>query len=343
MIKFSVGYQLPEESGQSLVAAVTKYREHVAELYFPWLDFRTCRASLNERDGFVDWSAQETLENDLRTVKDMGIKLDILFNANCYGAEATSVKLANRVSSILEYLDGKIGGVDIATTTSPAIAHVIKASFPKIEVRASVNMKIGTVKGMQYIADLFDSFHMQREYNRDFGRIAELKDWADRNGKKLLLLANSGCMRECSGQIFHDNMVAHESEIAGTRNISGWLPHACWRHLKTRENWVSILQNTWIRPEDIDNYEPYFDTVKLATRMHSNPAMLIHAYASRKHYGNLLDLCEPGFGPALHPWVIDNSKFPSDWFEKSSSCKKQCHNCSYCESVLEKVLVKAGA
>lgn len=340
-MKFSVGYQMSKDTGLNFIDAVAKYREYIAEVYFPWLDFKTCRSAINKIDGYVDWTAQEILETDLEKLKKTGIKLDILFNANCYGHEALSCNLTNKVFSILEYLGEKLGGVEIATTTSPAIAHVIKNRFPDIEVRASANMLIGTIKGMEYMAELFDSFHIKREFNRDLESIGELKIWADANGKKLIMLANSGCMSHCSGQIFHDNLVAHESEIAETRNIPDWNPHSCWRYLKKKENRVSVLQNTWVRPEDLRHYKPYFNVVKLATRMHSNPAMVIRAYVTGKYNGNLLDLCEPGFGPAFHPWTIDNSKFPSDWFDKTSKCKRNCHKCSYCGDVLRQVLLKA--
>lgn len=115
------------------------------------------------------------------------------------------------------------------------------------------------------------------------------------------------------------------------------MPHTCWQYLEDEGNWVSLLQNTWVRPEDIHNYEPYFESVKLATRMHALPALVVDSYVRGKYYGNLLDLFEPGFGPALAPYIIDNTKFPADFFEKTSKCNKQCHNCNYCKSVLETV------
>ena len=49
-------------------------------------------------------------------------------------------------------------------------------------------------------------------------KLKMLKAWAQENGKKITILANSGCMRDCSGQIFHDNMVAHEDEICKKEN-----------------------------------------------------------------------------------------------------------------------------
>ena len=102
-----------------------------------------------------------------------------------------SEKLSNTVVSVIEYL-GSIGcGVDIITTASLAIAHTVKKYFPSIEVRASVNMKIGPVKGMEYVSDLFDSFHVQRDYNRNLGHLRALREWADEHGKKLVILATN--------------------------------------------------------------------------------------------------------------------------------------------------------
>ncbi|MBI4976459.1 MAG: hypothetical protein HZC28_03195 [Spirochaetes bacterium] len=340
-MQFSVGYQLPSDEGESFVDIITDYREHIGEVFFPWLNFATGRSSVAERHGEVDWHAQQDLEADLIAIKSMGVKLDLLINGNCYGRHSYSVYLENQIRSTIEYLSERTGGVDIVTTASPAVAFILKKHFPAVEVRASVNMRIGTVKGMQYMAKNFDSFHIQREYNRDPALIAELKTWADANGKKLVMLANSGCMNFCSGQVFHDNCVAHETEIVETLVMKDFKPHACWNYLAQDESHrVSVLQNSWVRPEDIVRYEELFDVVKLATRMHSRPRMVIAAYAEQKFHGNLLDLCEPGYGPAFAPYIIENDRIPKDWFDRVTTCDKQCHRCGYCGTVLEQALVK---
>lgn len=343
MIKYCVGFQLREQGEEPFSQIVSHYRDTISELFFSWQDIPSGRGGLVSSHGFTDWSAQSRIEQELKAVKQMGIKLDILFNANCYGQYSISEKLANTVCSTLDYLDSIGCGVDVVTTASLAIAHTVKKHFPDIEVRASVNMKIGTVKGMEYISDLFDSFHVQRDYNRDISHLKMLKEWADANGKKLVMLANSGCFINCSGQLFHDNNVAHESEICEVNNLKDFNPYVCWHCLENKENWVKLLQNTWVRPEDIDNYEGIFDTVKLATRIHNLPGLVIDAYSRRSYVGNTLDLFEPTFSGALAPYIIDNSAFPTDWFEKTSKCDKLCHKCGYCSSVLEKVLVNTEA
>ena len=339
-MKFAVGYQLPEDGEEPFIEVLRDYQDHIAEVYFPWMNVPTGRAALTSRRGFVDWTGQERLEQDLAAFKAMGVKLDLLLNANCYGGHAMSEYIENMVCSILEHLKRALGGVEVVTTTSLAIARTVKRHFEDVDVRASVNMRIGTVKGMAYVKGLFDSYHPQREHNRDLARLDELRAWTDANGKRLLMLANSGCFNFCSGQTFHDNMVAHEADIDETRNIRGWTPYVCWNNLKDRDNWVYILQNSWVRPEDIHHYEERFPVVKLATRQHANPRMVVHAYANRRFAGNLLDLFEPGHGPAIAPYVIDNTRFPDDWFERTTQCGHRCESCDYCRGVLEQVLVR---
>ena len=338
-MKFAVGYQPSEEGEEPFINVVRDFKRSIEEVYFPWPDMPSGRMPLGNIRGVIDWESQKKLEEDLSSLKNSGIKLDLLFNANCYGKYSLSKYLVNLVCSTVDYLHKKVG-LDVITTTSLTIAKAVKDNFNDVEVRASVNMRLGTVKSLGYLKDLFDSFYLQREYNRDFEKIREIKGWCDSHNKRLYMLANSGCLNFCSAQIFHDNLIAHETEINETVNVRRESPSLCWDYYKDRDNWVAFLQNSWVRPEDIKHYENYFTMVKLATRMHSNPRKVIQAYAEGKFNGNLLDLLEPGHSPLFYPCVIDNTKFPDDWFEKITKCDKRCDKCDYCLQVLKKVLVR---
>ncbi len=338
MLKLSVGYQ---DNDKFLFSDMVKTYSHaIEEVYFAWIGEKSGRSPVGGYDGYFDYTLQERLVGELKKIRLLGVKLDLLFNANCYGEDAMSEVLRGRVLSILEYLEGQELLPETVTTASPAIATILRDNFPGIELRASVNMRIGSVKSMQYMSHLFDSFCVAKECNRDLPKLRALRDYADAEGKKLIMLANSGCMRDCSGQIFHDNMVAHESEIAKQKNIK-LLPYVCWNHLKDPKNFPSVLQNTWILPEDIDRYEGIIDIVKLATRAHALPGMVIDAYARRRYLGNLLDLFEPGFSPVFAPYVIDRSKLPSDFWERTVYCDKACERCDFCRAALEGALINA--
>jgi len=291
-------------------------------------------------EGYIDWTAGEQMEKELSAIRQKGVRLDLLLNANCYGAESLSRHLSNKILSVIDHLCERVGGVDAVTTASPFIAECVKKHFPAIRVRASVNMSIGTVKGMDYLGDLFDSFYLQREYNRDLSRVRLMSEACKERGKELFMLANSGCLNFCTGHIFHDNLVAHEKDIASMCNVEGFEPLTCKRYLSKPENRHAFLQGSWVRPEDIHNYEGLVSGVKLATRTHAHPGLVISAYARGKFSGNLLDLCEPGYGAIFAPYVIDNTRMPKDFFDRVTSCDKQCHKCNYCHSALEEALIR---
>ncbi len=336
-MKFALGYQHIED-GAPFSEIVADYRDHICEVYFPWPGQASGRPPLGHPLEEDSENIRQVLEEELQALRAMGVKLDLLFNANCYGERAVSVSLEKEVTGIIEHLGALGCSPEIVTTTSPMIARTIKKHFSAIEVRASVNMRIGSVQAMGYVQDLFDSFYLQRDLQRNIGYVEKVRAWCDRHDKKLCLLVNSGCLRFCPGQTFHDNLIAHSAEAERMENLPDWNPHVCWNLYRDPENFVEILRSTWIRPEDLHLYEGLIDTAKLATRQHAHPRMVIGAYAAGLFGGNLLDLLEPGFSPAFAPHVIDNAAFPSDWAERTGHCPGDCETCAYCHDVLAQVL-----
>ena len=327
-MKFSIGYSLIDNCRFN--EAVEEFQESISEIYFAWPGTPSGRSDsiTDERDYEIK---TEGLLDDLRRYSSMGISLVILFNGNCYGEEAVSPRLSDSVISIIEYVRKEAETLSAVTTASPFLALKIKERFPDLQIRASVNMKIAETVSMEYLADCFDFYYIAKELNRRPGRIAELKKWAVENGKEIGMMVNSGCLNHCSNQIFHDNLVSHEQEITDF-NPAFYQPVQCRVFLSNRKNWKHMLcSSNWIRPEDLGVYETLFDSVKLATRMHSNPYMVIAAYTSGRHRGNILDLTEPGFSGITAPEIIENESFPEGW---------SCRECSWeeAEALLSRVL-----
>ncbi len=336
-MKFAIGYQLPDEY-DSITELAADYKEHIAEVYFALPGEASGRSVLGATESIEMSEAVSLFEKEIREIKKMGIGLTLLMNANCYGAESVSVAFEKKITETIGRMKSEFD-LDSVTTTSPFVAMTIKSKYPGMDVRASVNMRVGTVKGMEYLSDYFDGYYMQREFNRDFKRIAQLHKWCGEHGKTLHLLANSGCLNFCSYQSYHDNLVAHESEIVTKENVKMKFPAPCWDFMNKQEDCTLFLQGSWIRPEDIKNYEQYFKVAKLATRMHANPRQVVAAYVRGRFRGNMFDLTEPGYSSLFRNNIIDNTLFPDDWFEKTSSCAKNCHECSYCASVAKKVFI----
>ena len=328
---YSVGYQLKNDG--SFVEAVCIRKEHIGEIYFSWEDFPNGRGNELSKTTLAPSEARIKKESELKIFKDLGIRLNLLMNGNCYGRYAQSRSFFYKLGSTVDYISEKFG-LGSVTTTSPLIAKFLKQNYPDIEVRASVNMEIGTTDGMDYLAELFDSYYLAREYNRDINRIKEIRDWCNQNGKRLYGIANSGCLKSCSSHTFHDNLVSHEREISEMDNAYQF-EGQCYTYLKSavkREAWLRIT--TFIRPEDVQLYEGLFDGLKLATRVSRNPRKIIDAYARGLYRGCLAELLEPDHSALFYPTVIENSRLPAGFGEKVLNCDKKCSGCGYCKTAL---------
>lgn len=308
-MKYSVGYKISRNNG--LVNKIIECKESISEVYFSWGGFPNGRNNQLKTDGFTPWQAQQKQMEDLKILNENGLKFNLLFNAMCYGAESQSRAFFEKIGETADFIKSEFN-LKSVTVTSPLIARFIKDNFSDIDVRASVNMSIGTVEGMDYVKDYFDSFYLKRELNRDFNAVKKLKDWCGKNGKSLYALANSGCLNNCSAHVFHDNLVAHESEIS-SRDNGYEFDGICKKYLKNAKNAEKLFDITnFIRPEDVYLYEGLVSSLKLATRVSANPLAIIGAYINDgKYSGNVLDLLEPNHSAVFYPKIIDNAKIIS--------------------------------
>lgn len=307
-MKYAVGYKLMQNS--DFVDAILSYRENISEVYFSWGSYPNGRNSQDRQQDMTAWEAQKRQEGDLKVLSEGGFKFNLLFNAMCYGKDSQSRAFFEGVGSTIDYIK-RTYGLDSVTTTSPLIAKFIKENFEDLDVRASVNMEIGSIEGMDYVKDYFDSFYMKRELNRDFEAIHRLKEWCDQNEKTLYALANSGCMNYCSAHTFHDNLVAHEQEIARMDNGYAF-EGICRKYLANPDNHKALFTQTgFIRPEDVHYYEGLFPAMKLATRVSKNPIQTLRAYVNEKYIGSTLDLLEPNHTGVLYPYLLENSSIES--------------------------------
>lgn len=306
-MNFSVGYQF-DENGYFL-NSIMQYKDKIEEIYFAMPDIANGRGNswmktLNFKEAIF------RQEDELTLLKGMGFKMNLLLNAMCYGENSLSRVFFNKLGDSIDYAT-QVFGVSSVTTTSPIIAKFIKNNFSDVTVRASVNMEIGSIEGMEYIAENFDGFYMKRELNRNFAKIEELQNWCNNNQKQLFMLANSGCLNNCSAHAFHDNLVSHENDIMKMDNAYAF-DGVCKKFLSKEENKLKFLDYTnFIRPEDLHHYEKYFKCVKLATRVHDAPDRIIRAYCGGKWSGSLPELLEPNHSGAISPYIIDNSKVNS--------------------------------
>ena len=250
-MRYVIGYQLPDEL-DSIYELCSDFSDAISGVYFSLPGAPSARS-------VIDSSMRGEMFDELKAIRKLGKKLVLLYNANCYGAQAASPEFRSHILEEVELVRKEFDVLDV-TTTSPYVAKVIKQTQPDMDVCASVNMRISSVQAMQLLTD-FDSFYLQREYIYDFARIEQLKSWCDDHGKTMRLIANSGCLYDCPFHTFHDNLVAHEAELH-EGSVMGKHPSPCWdtmHALTDAESAALFIRGNWIRPEDIHLWEKWFD------------------------------------------------------------------------------------
>ena len=314
-------------------SACAKHVGRIRETFFAWPGVLSCRPA---PDFTPELRAR--MVDDLRWARANGIELDTLFNCNCYGDIAISQELSDFVSRNLREMDAAGLMPDTVTTTSPFIATVIRREFPSVKIRWSVNMRVHGTTGFEPVMDLFDSFYASRERHRELDWLADLSKWAHANGKVIGMQANSGCIRQCPYQTFHDNLHGH-NRIAQSKvgEQFGFSVFICKENY-ARGRHEDFLRSTWIRPEDLPEYEEHVDVVKLATRRHPHPVEVLNAYATYSYDGSLADLMD-----ACHvfPKSFDNKSFDAalPLWRQVRGCRdaNDCRHCGRCAALMKEV------
>lgn len=333
--KFAFGYYFEKRNGLSFRDLAEQYAPFLQEVYFPWPGLLSAREI-----GGDTAPLRKRIIDDMRFCRAHGMKLDLLINATCYGENAfTETQRLDYFANLKELADAGILP-EIITTTSPFIATITKKFDASIDRRASVNMRLLSTIAMEYVAKTFDSFYICRDLQRDLPTVKRFAEWGKKNGKKICMLANSGCLRFCPWQTFHETLLAHNFQhIQSEMAMLKFPPTLCVGLVQSKQ-YEEILRASWIRPEDLHRYEPYISVFKLSTREADRPDLILKAYTSGKFDGDLLLLLDPGFSFFVRPKIFDNKAFPKEWSEGKIAglCAANCTHCGKCTEVLKLVI-----
>ncbi len=336
--KYAFGYYFDKRGGFTFRDLVEEYAPFLKEVYFPWPGLLSAR----ELDKDIV-PLRKKLVDDLKFCRSKGLALDLLVNATCYGDTALTAAQREDYFGHLKELSSFGLMPEIVTTTSPYIATITKKFDASVDRRASVNMRLNSTLAMEYVAETFDSFYLCRDLQRDLPTVKMFAEWGKKNGKKICMLANSGCLRNCPWQTFHETLLAHDFRHIKGEIMKLDMPSTLCVGIVQSKQYEEILRASWIRPEDLYRYEPYVSVFKLSTREADRPDLILKAYTSRSFNGDLLVLLDPGFSFLVRPNVFDNNAFPKEWSEGkiAGKCAANCTHCGKCTEVLNLVLKRS--
>jgi len=231
------------------------------------------------------------LQRYVRRAHAAGIGFNYLLNASTMGNDEFSREGQRQMESLLEWLDHI--RVDSVTVANVFFLRLVKKRYPRLRVRVSSHRFTDTPRKVSFWADNGADCIVVSEVNihREFRVLAAMKRAA--GDVDLQLIVNNWCRTDCAIAGNH----AVGLSVASRKSSSGFPLDYCslvCNDLRLREP-VNYLRANWIRPEDLHLYEELgYDNFKIVERNTPTSILLrrVHAYATRRYDGNLLDLVQ---------------------------------------------------
>ncbi|MDH5297959.1 MAG: hypothetical protein OEV91_02980 [Desulfobulbaceae bacterium] len=149
----------------------------------------------------------------------------------------------------------------------------------------------------------------------------------------LTLIANEGCLDRCPFKLPHDAHIALANSGLAPERCGGMNDAlGCRRSLSAQPE--QLFRSPFIRPEDVARYQGLAAVIKICGRT-LGPGFLettVAAYLAGRFAGNLLALTDAMSWLADH-LVVENQRLPGDFFDRLTSCAKECGRCRYCHTL----------
>jgi collagenase-like PrtC family protease len=274
-----------------------------------------------------------------------GIRVNLLLNSICEGGDWYSTDVLKSTMNYLQRAHGELG-VESITIANPLYIREARRAFPNLEICASVLGDIDCVeKAVIFRKAGADVITPDVDINRNLALLKRIKD---ATGTEIKLMVNEGCLFRCAFRKFHFNYIAHKSRkpdmTGGLKAEDNVFSLNCLQLSKSDPS--QLLKSGWIRPEDLTKYGAISNYFKLVGRT-SSKSMLVRsfeAYLNESWDGDLLELMAGNLYSAAmsHLMHLDNKSLDAvRFFEKVTSCDKECSECSYCSELIGK-LVRRG-
>jgi len=337
-LEFSVPYNNDPETLKEIFKRKELNGNRIREVYLCGPQEFAGSGRISRRLEFEDFS------KTVAGIHNEGIRVNLLLNSVCEGEDwyAPAVLKTN-----MDYLKRIFDDcrVEAVTISNPLYIREVKRRFPQVEICASVLGDIDSVqKAAIYRKAGADAITPDVNINRN---LRVLREIVSRTGVELKLMVNEGCLFRCPFRKFHFNYIAHKSRNPGENGAKGEdnvFSHNCIQLTKSDPS--QILKSGWIRPEDMDKYGEVSRFFKLVGRTSSRSMIVrcLEAYMHQRWDGDLLELMAGNlysYGMSFFTHLENADLEEAHFFEKVTSCDRECIDCDFCEQLIEK-LMKRG-
>jgi collagenase-like PrtC family protease len=279
---------VPSNFQKDFIDSIRKYKS-VKEVYSKLTSDFTGggRASV-----MVPKISKSGLKYFINNLHSQQIEFNYLLNFTCLNNQEITKAGYNKLRKTLDWLSSI--EVDSLTVATPYLCEIIKRHYPHFKIKVSAFAGVNNLHQVKYWENLgAHTITLEPQtLNREFGAIETITNSTDLD---IQLIVNQSCLYSCPNVRAHANLMSHASQ--SSHYLKGFFldyySMKC-KYLKLKDP-VNFIRNTWIRPEDISEYEKIgVKNFKIIQRNWPTDKLerITKAYSEKHYDGNLADLGE---------------------------------------------------
>ena len=320
---------------------LTKYKPYIKDLYF------TCRMPPFVQDAMGDVFAGDLSQlvfNSLVISRETEIPISATFNNIYVRPDQEGLDLfIHNFRQIYENYNVRIATIPHTTWVS---SGQIQSAFPDLKIKNTILRNVCKANDIVNLAKSgFHYINLDRDMMRDKNGLLEIKkakEYCEKIGKpvEISLLANEGCWGGCTimDEHYHFNSTRQGKspqffmDPISTNSCSKW----------DIEDPSSALKAANLPPWREDS-EEFLDLGIDVFKMHGRENMmrLKESMDIIERWAREDELLFPEFDEYMDDLKVKDAPI-NLWREKIKTCKFDCWDCNYCESVVESHLKKQG-
>ena len=331
--------KLPEDFVEnSFIPYLNQYKDYIYDIYF------TCRMPPFEQDAMgdvIDGDIRETTLNALYISEKTGIPLSATFN---------NIQVTPNQSNLDIFIENfrplYDAGIRIATIphTTWLLTGQIQKEFPELYIKNTILREVTRANEIVNLAKAgFNYVNLDRDLTRDrdqLDRIMKAKAYCAEIGKpvKISLLANEWCWGGCPimPEHYHYNMVRGKQQPQYFNDAISRVSCSNW----DEKDPANALKQATIPPWRND-WKEFVDLGIDVFKMHGreNAMRLMESMDIIKRWVDGEELLYPQFDEYIEDTTLEEK--PIDiWRNKIKTCKFDCWDCNYCDSVIHSRMKK---
>lgn len=326
-MKFSLPLnpKLSQNQFDQFLRFLKQYKEYIYDVYF------TCRIEPFTQDAMGDVfenDPQDLIENAL-IIQDLGIPISATFNNLSIRPDQTNLDIW--IKNFKPIYDRGVRSATIPHTHW-VLTGKIQKEFPELYIKNTILRKLKTASEVAKAAEAgFNYVNIDRVLMRDFDTLKRIKQVKEKYNIKIALLANEGCLGNCS--VMDEHFEFNNSRTSGPQYFTDPISRvSCpkWDVLDPSSSLKSATLPPW-REDWVEMFN-YVDVLKMHGR--ESVIQMFSTMDIIKRFANNEEILFDEFNDYINDTNLIGKPINA-WREFIRNCKFDCWDCNKCDKLYQ--------